>query len=62
LSNRGLPRWLSGEESTSNAGDTGDGGSIPAPGRSPGEGNGKPTPVFLTRESHEQRDLPGYNP
>ena len=34
---RGLPRWLSGK-----AGDTGDMGSIPVSGRSPGEGNGNP--------------------
>ena len=32
----GLPRWLSGKESTCNAGDL---GSIPELGRSPGEGN-----------------------
>ena len=33
----GLPRWLSGKESTCNAGDT---GLIPGSGRSPGGGNG----------------------
>ena len=33
----GLPRWLSGKEST---GDTRDVGSIPRVGRSPGGGNG----------------------
>ena len=33
--------------------DTGDLGSIPGLGRSPGEGN--PTPVFLPGESHGQR-------
>ena len=33
----GLPRWLSGEESSA-----GDMGSIPESGRSPGEGNGNP--------------------
>ena len=33
----GLPRWLSGKESTSNAGDT---DSIPESGRSPGVENG----------------------
>ena len=36
----GLPRWLSGKESTSHCKDTGDPGSIPGAGRSPGEGNG----------------------
>ena len=34
-----LPWWLSGEESTYNAGDV---GLIPGTGRSPGEGNGSP--------------------
>ena len=38
----GLPRWLRGNESTCNAGDTGDVGSILGLGRSPGEGNGNP--------------------
>ena len=38
----GLPRWLSGKESTCNAGATGDLGSIPRSGRSPGEGHGNP--------------------
>ena len=37
-------------------------GSIPGSGRSPGEGNGKPTPVFLPGESHGQRSLVGYSP
>jgi len=31
-------------------------------GRSPGGGHGKPTPVFLAGESHEQRSLVGYSP
>ena len=35
----GLPWWLSGKESTCNAGDL---GSMPGWGRSPGEGNGNP--------------------
>ena len=38
----GLPWWLNDTESTSNAGDTGDAGSIPGLGRSPGEGHGNP--------------------
>ena len=42
-----------------NAGDT---GSIPGSGRSPGEGNGKPTPVVLPGESYGQRSLAGYSP
>ena len=36
---RGLPWWLSGKESTCNAGDV---GLIPGLGRSSGEGNGNP--------------------
>ena len=40
-----------------------DPGSIPRLGRSPREGNGwLPTPVFLPREFHRQRSLPGYSP
>ena len=35
-----VPRWLNGKESAHNAGDTGDMGSIPGSGGSPGEGNG----------------------
>ena len=35
----GLPRWLSGKESTCQAEDS---GSVPGLGRSPEEGNGKP--------------------
>ena len=38
----GLPRWRSGKESASSAGATGDLGSIPGSGRSPGEGHGNP--------------------
>ena len=37
-------------------------GSIPGSGRSPGGGNGKPTPVFLPGESHGQRSLVSYSP
>ena len=36
----GLPWWLNSKESTCNAGDAGDVGSIPGSGRSPEEGNG----------------------
>ena len=41
----GLPQWLSGKESSCNAGDAGDAGdsgSIPGLGRSPGGGHGNP--------------------
>ena len=39
-----------------------DPGLIPGLGRSPGEGNGKPTPVFLPGKSHGQRSQVGYRP
>ena len=39
-----------------NAGDV---GSILGLGRSPGEGNGNPAPVFLPEKSHGQRSLAG---
>ena len=38
----GLPQWLSGEESACSAGNSGDAGSIPVSGRSPGGINGNP--------------------
>ena len=45
----------------SNAGDASDVGSIPALGRSLGEGNGKLLQHFLPGEFHEQRSLVGYS-
>ena len=44
------------------AGDERDMGLIPGLGRSPGEGNWQPTPVFLPGESHGQRSLAGCSP
>ena len=41
-----------------NAGDTGDEGSVPGSGRSPGGGNGNP----LQYSCHGQRSLVGYSP
>ena len=38
----GIPKWLSGKESTCNA----DVGSIPELGRSPVEGNGNPSSIL----------------
>ena len=43
---QGLPWWLSGKESTSNAGDTGDRGSIPGLGRSLRGGHGNSLQYF----------------
>ena len=45
----GFPCGSAGKESACNAGDQ---GSIPGLGRSPGEGNGLPTPVFWPGEFH----------
>ena len=47
-----------GKESACN---TGDPGSIPGSGRSPGEGNGNPLQLFLPRELHGERSLMGYS-
>ena len=44
------------------AGGSGDAGLVPGLGSSSGEGNGKPTPVFLPGKSHGQRSLAGYSP
>ena len=57
----GFPDGSAGKESTCDAGDTGDAGLIPGSGRSPGGGNGKPTPVFLSGKPHGQRSRVGYN-
>ena len=54
----GLPGWLR----LSSAHNEGDLGSISGLGRSPGEGNDQPTPVFLPGEFHGQRSLVGYSP
>ena len=43
----GFPGSSDGKASAYNAGDP---GSIPGSGRSPGEGNGNPLPVFLSGE------------
>ena len=50
--------WLSGKESTCQAGDT---GLISGLGRSPGEGNGSP-PVFLPGKSHGHSSMLGDSP
>ena len=36
--------------------------SIPESGKSPGEENGQPTPIFLPGDSHRQRSLVEYRP
>ena len=45
-----------------NVGDVKDASSIPGLGRFPWRRAQLPTPVFLSRESHEQRSLAGYSP
>ena len=45
----GFPVVQTGKESTCNAGDPGLKSGL---GRSPGEGNGNPLPVFMPRELH----------
>ena len=56
--NCGLPRYLSGKESTCNAGDM---GTIPGLGRYPGEGNGNSLQYSCLR-TPAQRRLVGYSP
>ena len=53
---------LSGSDENASAYNAGDLGSVPGLGRSLGEGNDNPLPVFLPRESHGQRSLAGYGP
>ena len=58
IANQGLPQWLSGKESTCNAGDA---GSIPGSGRSLRRQAQQLTPVFLPKESHVHWSLAGYS-
>ena len=58
----GFPSGSSGKESSWNAGDSGNGGSIPELGRFPRRRKWQPTPAFLPGESHGQRSLVGYSP
>ena len=53
----GLPWWLSGKESTCNAGNV---GSIAK--ETPWRRKWQLTPVFLPGESHGRRSLAGYSP
>ena len=49
----GLLGWLSGKESACQPEDM---GLIPGLGRSPGEENGQPTPVFFPGKYHGQEE------
>ena len=55
----GLPGGSDGKESDCNAESL---SLIPGLGRSPGEGNGYPTPVFLLGKAHGQKILMRYSP
>ena len=55
----GFPCGSAGKEPTCNVGDL---GLIPGLGRLPGEGNGNPPLVYLTREFHVQKSLACYSP
>ena len=59
LASKGFSGGSDGKESACNAGDL---GSIPGPGRSPGEGNGNPLWYSCLENSHGQRSLVGYSP
>ena len=54
----GFPGGSDGKESACNAGDL---GSIPGPGRSPGEGNGNPL-QYSCLENPMESSLAGYSP
>ena len=62
LQNFGFLVGLSSKEYTCSVRTIGDADSIYGMGRSPGEGNDNPTPVFLPGASHGQRSLMGYSP
>ena len=55
----GFPGGSGSIESVFNSGDV---GSIPGFGKSPGEGIGQSTPAFMPGESHGRRSLGGYSP
>ena len=59
VSIRELPWWLSGKESTSQAGDS---GFNPWIGMIPWRSSWQATPVFLPGKSHGQRRLAGCSP
>ena len=58
----GFPGGTSGEEPPAGAGDIGDSGSIPRPGRSPGGGQDNPLWYSCLENLHGQRCLEGYSP
>ena len=59
---RGLPWWLSGKESTCQCRRCKRCGFDPWVGKIPWRRKWQPTPVFLTRQFHGQRNLVSYSP
>ena len=57
-----FPRWSSGKEFASDAGDTGDAGLISGLGRFPGGGNSNPLQYSCLEKSHGQRSPEVYSP
>ena len=56
-----LPQCRSGQESSCNAVATGDMGSIPELGRSPGGGHSNPLQYSCLENPHGQKSLVGYS-
>ena len=56
----GFPGGSAVKNPPANAGDTGDLGLIPGPGRSPGEGNGNSHQYSCLKNPHGQRSLVDY--
>ena len=59
-SHEGCPNASVGKESTSNAGDIRNAGSISGPGRSPGEGNGNPLQYSCLKKPVEKPGRPQH--
>ena len=55
----GLPKWLTGKESTCQCANAQDIGSIPGSGRSPREGNGYPLQYFHLESSMDRGETGG---
>ena len=55
MNHSGVSWWLSGKESACSAGDAGDTGSSPGPGRSPVGGNGNPLHYCCLGNSMDRR-------
>ena len=58
----GFPHGSDDKETSGNAGDTGEAGSIPGSQRSPGGGHGKPLQYSCLENPHGQRSLAVHSP